>query len=276
MRQGRVLLAELIGTMVLVIGGPGTAILATGGFTDGSVEVLGVSLAFGFSLLVMAYAIGNISGCHINPAVTFALWIARRVETAMVPIYVAGQLVGAALGGLVIYVIASGGPGDFDANETTFAVNGWADLSPGGFNFGAMLVTEIVMTAILAFVVLSTAHRRFAPAASGLAVGITLALIHLVSIPVDNTSVNPARSFGVAIFAGADAMEQLWAFIIFPLVGAALGAVAWALLDDSREIGVAETTAGDDALLEVPQGPGADVAPTAATSSDAMRSQPTT
>jgi aquaporin Z len=171
-------------------------------------------------------------------------------------------------------VIASGGPGDFDANETTFAVNGWADLSPGGFNFGAMVVTEIVMTAILAFVVLSTAHRKFAPAASGLAVGITLALIHLISIPVDNTSVNPARSFGVAIFAGSDALEQLWAFIVFPLVGAALGAVAWAVLDDSRELGVVETTAGDDALLEVPQGPGAD--PVAADTTTGTRSRPTT
>jgi aquaporin Z len=266
MRQGRVLLAELIGTMVLVIGGPGTAILATGGFFEGgSVEVLGVALAFGFSLLVMAYAIGNISGCHINPAVTFALWIAKRVETAMLPVYVAGQLVGAALGGLVIWVVANGGPGEFDASPSTFAVNGWADLSPGGFNFGAMVVTEIVMTAILAFVVLSTAHRKFAPAASGLAVGLTLTLIHLISIPVDNTSVNPARSFGVAIFAGGDAMEQLWAFIVFPIVGAALGAVAWAVLDDSREIAIAETPAEQAALSETPQGPGADVASADAT-----------
>jgi aquaporin Z len=165
--------------------------------------------------------------------------------------------VGAALGGLVIWVVANGGPGDFDADTTNFAVNGWGDLSPGGFNFGAMAVTEIVMTALLVLVVLSTAHRKFAPAASGLAVGIALALIHLISIPVDNTSVNPARSFGVAIFAGGDAIEQLWAFVVLPLVGAAVGALVWAALDDSRVV-TADEASG--VVRETPQGPGADVA----------------
>jgi aquaporin Z len=231
----RVLVAEAIGTFVLVLGGPGTAVLATGGFLeDGSVGVLGVSLAFGLSLLAMAYAIGNLSGCHINPAVTVGLWIMKKIDAAIVPFYVIGQLVGAAVGGLAIWSIASGGPGSFDPDATNFAVNGWADLSPGGFGFGAMVVAEILLTAVLVFVVLSTTHRRFSPAAGGLAVGLTLTLIHLISIPVDNTSVNPARSFGMAIFAGGDAVEQLWAFFVFPLVGAALGAGAWWAVDDGR------------------------------------------
>jgi aquaporin Z len=143
----------------------------------------------------------------------------KKVEAVVVPFYVAGQLAGAAAGGLVIWLIARGGPGSFSPDATNFAVNGWAQLSPGGFGFGAMAVTEVVMTAVLVFVVLSTTHRRFSPAAGGLAVGLTLTLIHLVSIPVDNTSVNPARSFGMAIFAGGDAIEQLWAFIVFPLIG---------------------------------------------------------
>lgn len=233
--NGRIFIAETIGTFVLMLGGPGTAVLATGGFfSAGSVEVLGVALGFGLSLLVMAYAIGNISGCHINPAVTVGLWMMRKIEAATVPFYVAGQLLGGALGALVIWIIASGAPGTFDPDTTNFAVNGWGDLSPGGFGFAAMVVTEIVMTALLVFVVLSTTHRRFSAAAGGLAVGLTLTLIHLISIPVDNTSVNPARSFGMALFAGGDAIEQLWAFFVFPLLGAAIGAVAWWAVDDGR------------------------------------------
>jgi aquaporin Z len=246
----RVFVAELIGTTVLMVGGPGTAILATGAFfPTGSVGVLGVALAFGFSLLVMAYAIGNLSGCHINPAVTVGLLVARKVRPEAVPFYLGGQFTGALLGGLLLWVIAAGGPGSFDASPETFAVNGWGSLSPGGFGFGAMVVVEILMTAILVFVVLSTVHRRFAPAASGLAVGMALTLIHLISIPVDNTSVNPARSFGVAVFAGGDALEQLWAFFVFPVVGAAVGALAWWAVDDSRTL---------EEVPEGPAGPGAD------------------
>src|SRR3954463_3236434 len=234
-RNVRILAAEMIGTFVLMLGGPGTAVLATGRFFPaGSVQVLGVAIGFGLSLLIMAYAIGNISGCHINPAVTLALWVTKKIDAVLVPFYVIGQLAGAALGGLVIWLIASGAPGNFDPGVKNFAVNGWANLSPGRFNFGAMVVTEIVMTALLAFVVLSTTHRKFSPAAGGLAVGLTLTVIHLMSIPIDNTSVNPARSFGMAIFAGGDAMQQLWAFIVFPEVGAAVGALAWWAVDDGR------------------------------------------
>jgi aquaporin Z len=251
MRPTRILVAELIGTTVLMLGGPGTAILATGGFFPaGSVGVLGVALAFGFSLLVMAYAIGNLSGCHINPAVTVGLLVARKVPATSVPYYFVGQLTGALLGGLLLWVIASGAPGTFDASPENFAVNGWGDLSPGRFGFGAMVVTEVLMTALLVFVVLSTVHRRFAAAASGIAVGLALALIHLISIPVDNTSVNPARSLGVAVFAGGDALEQLWAFFVFPVLGAVLGALAWWAVDDSRTL--------DPPATQEPAGPGAD------------------
>jgi aquaporin Z len=215
------------------------------------VQVLGVALAFGLSLLAMAYAIGNISGCHINPAVTIGMLIGRKIKAGLVPFYVAGQLAGAALGGLVIWAIADGAARPFDPNVRNFAVNGWGNLSPGGFNFGAMLVSEIVMTAILVFVVLSTTHRKFSPAAGGLAIGLTLTLIHLISIPIDNTSVNPARSFAMAIFAGGDALEQLWAFVVFPLAGALIGAAAWWAVDDSKEVGtITSIDLGEHAPVE--------------------------
>lgn len=251
-RSLRIAIAEAIGTFVLVIGGPGTAVFATGRFFPaGSVQVLGVALAFGLSLLAMAYAIGNISGCHINPAVTVGLLLARKIEARLVPFYVAGQAVGAALGGLVIWAVAEGAPGPFDPSVRNFAVNGWANLSPGRFNFAAMVVTEIVMTAILVFVVLSTTHRKFSPGATGVAVGLTLTLIHLISIPIDNTSVNPARSFGMAIFAGGDALQQLWAFVVFPLAGALVGAAAWWVIDDSRAVGTITTIdLGENAPVE--------------------------
>jgi aquaporin Z len=234
----RIFTAEAIGTAVLVTGGCGTAVLATGAFAPASVGVLGVAFAFGLSLLVMAYAIGNISGCHINPAVTAGLWLLGKVKAVQVPYYVAGQLMGSVIGGLIIFVMANGRADEFDAGVDNFAVNGWNALSPGGFDFSAMAVAEIVMTAILVFVVASTTHHKFSAAAGGLAVGFTLTLIHLISIPIDNTSVNPARSLGVAIFAGGDAIEQLWAFFVFPLIGAAVGAMAWKAIDD----GESETT----------------------------------
>jgi aquaporin Z len=231
----KLFLAELVGTAVLVLGGCGTAVLATGAFTDGSVGLLGVSFAFGLSLLIMAYAIGNISGCHINPAVTVGLWILGKVKASLVPVYVAGQLLGGLVGAAIIYAIATGRSDGFSATAETFAVNGWGPLSPGGFNFTAMAVAEIVLTAVLVFVVASTTHRKFSPAAGGIAVGFALVLIHLISIPVDNTSVNPARSFGVAIFAGGDALQQLWAFFVFPVIGGLLGALLWKATDDGHK-----------------------------------------
>jgi aquaporin Z len=225
--------AEVLGTFVLVLGGAGSAVLATGGFADdGGIGVLGVALAFGVSLLVMAYTIGNISGCHINPAVTVGLWLSRKLPGRMVPVYVVAQIAGGLLAGLTVMTIASGAPHGFHPNPSNFAVNGWDKLSPGGFGFGAMAVTEVLMTGLLVFVVLSTTHRRFSAAAGGLTVGLALTLIHLVSIPIDNTSVNPARSIGMAAFAGGTALDQVWAFILFPLVGAAVGALVWWLVDD--------------------------------------------
>jgi aquaporin Z len=225
--------AEAVGTFVLVVGGPGSAVLATGAFSAGvNIGVLGVALAFGLSLLAMAYAIGNISGCHINPAVTIGLWVGRKLPGRLVPIYIVAQVVGAILGAGTIAAIATGGPLGFHPTPANFAVNGWGSLSPAGFDFTAMAATEMMMTALLVFVVLSTTHRKFSPAAGGLAVGLTLTLIHLVSIPVDNTSVNPARSIGMAVFAGGKALDQLWAFLVFPIVGAAIGVLGWKLVDD--------------------------------------------
>ncbi|MGH9213379.1 MAG: aquaporin [Acidimicrobiales bacterium] len=220
--------------MLLILGGPGSAILATGGFfPDGSIGVLGVALAFGLSLLVAAYAIGPISGCHINPAVTFGSWLAGKTRTSQLPAYLVGQVVGAAVGGLVLFIV-TGTIDGFDAEPATFAVNGWDDLSPGGFGFWAMVLMEIIMTAVLVFVVLSTTRTGYSAAVVGVHVGLALTLIHLISIPIDNTSVNPVRSFAVAIFAGGDALEQLWAFIVFPLVGAAVGWLAHLALDGER------------------------------------------
>jgi len=232
----RIMIAEAIGTAVLVMGGVGTAVLAT---TDPlSVGTLGVALAFGLSLLVMVYAIGAVSGCHINPAVTVGLWSIGKTESGDVPYYIVGQLVGAALGGLAVFAIASGVDG-FDASNN-FAQNGWGDFSPGGYDFGAMAVVEVVFTAVLTFVIGGTTHKRFTAPAAGLAIGLTLGVIHLISIPVDNTSVNPARSFASALFAGSDAFEQLWAFVVFPLLGGVLGAFAWKLIDDSHELDLVE------------------------------------
>lgn len=227
MKSSKLFLAETLGTFILMLGGPGTAILVPG--FDG--KVLLVALAFGLSLLVAAYAIGPVSGCHINPAVTIGMVAAKKLQPALAPVYIVGQIAGAALGGLAIWGIANGVNG-FDATPQNFAVNGWANLSPAGYNFGAMLIVELVLTAILMYVVLSTTHEKFSAGFGGLTAGMTLALIHMISIPVDNTSVNPARSFGVAIFAGGDAMEQLWAFIVFPIAGAIIGTVVYKVIND--------------------------------------------
>lgn len=244
----RILVAELIGTLILILGGPGTAVLATGNFfATGSVGVLGVALAFGFALLVAVYAVGPVSGCHINPAVTLGLWLDGRVPSGLVPMYIIGQVVGALLGGAALLAVAESIEG-FDVNDSNFAVNGWANLSPGGFDFAAMAFMEILMTAILVFVILCTFHRGFAIGQAGITIGLTLALIHLISIPIDNTSVNPVRSLAMAVFAGGDAIEQLWAFILFPLAGGVLGWAAWRVLSEP-------------AIEEVAASPGPDLGP---------------
>jgi aquaporin Z len=249
--SNRILVAEVVGTAVLVIGGVGSAVLATGGFfADGSIGVLGVALAFGLSLLVVAYALGPISGAHLNPAVTVGLVLAGKLEARAIPTYLAGQVIGALAGGLTIWGIAAGARGGFDPSPANFAVNGWGSLSPGGFGLGAVALAEVVMTALLVLVVLGTTQRRFPPAAGGLAVGMALTLIHLVSIPVSNTSVNPVRSLASAAVAGGEGLTQLWAFVVFPLIGGVLGAVLWRFLEGSvpaeiDTVDLPDTTIGD-------------------------------
>ena len=229
-KSTRIALAEALGTMILVVGGPGTAILATGGFLEsGSVGVLGVAIAFGFALLCAAYAIGSISGCHVNPAVTIGLWAIRKTESRDVPFYLGGQIVGGLVGALIIYVVASGVDG-FSAKSSGFASNGYGAHSPGGFPIGSAIVVEIFFTAIFVFVIASTSRRSMPAGFTGIAVGLMLTLIHLITIPVDNTSVNPARSIATAVFQGSWALNQLWVFIVFPIVGGVIGAVVWRAL----------------------------------------------
>lgn len=229
----KIFIAELIGTMVLVLGGCGTAVLATGGFPitkDGSaglsVGILGVAIAFGLSLLVMAYAIGPISGCHINPAVTLGMIIAKKTRASMIIIYWPAQIVGGLIGAIVIKVIASGvNNWKMGSDPGAFATNGYGDHSPGGFSLPSVAVAEIVFTALFVLVVIHTTRNDFAVGFGGIAAGLMLTLVHLISIPVDNTSVNPARSFAVAIIKGGFALDQVWAFIVFPLIGAIIAAV---------------------------------------------------
>lgn len=228
----RIFFAELIGTMVLVLGGCGTAVLATGGFplkdAPGglSVGILGVAIAFGLTLLVMAYAIGPISGCHINPAVTLGMVIAKKTTVVMLPVYWVAQIVGGIIGALFIKIIASGVTDWKMGNKAgAFATNGYGIHSPGRFSLAAVGVTEVVLTMLLVLVVIHTTRKDFAIGFGGIAVGLTLTLVHLISIPVDNTSVNPARSFAVAIFKGGFALDQIWAFIVFPLIGAIIAAL---------------------------------------------------
>ena len=233
--QVKIFIAEAIGTLVLVLGGCGTAVIATGGFPLNakgaglSVGVLGVAIAFGLTLLCMAYTIGPISGCHINPAVTLAMVIAKKTKTTLLPIYWVAQVTGGVLGALIIKVIASGVKG-WNIKEVGFATNGYGKLdavtqvgSPGGFSLTAVGVSEIVLAALFTLVVVHTTRKDYAVGFGGIAVGLMLALIHLISIPISNTSVNPARSFGVALFKGGDALSQNWAFWVFPLIGAIIG-----------------------------------------------------
>ena len=227
----RIGIAEAIGTMILIAGGPGTAILATGGFFPrGSVGILGVALAFGLSLLVAAYAIGSISGCHINPAVTLGLWTIGKTKTRELPFYIVGQLVGGLVGALVIFIIAKGSSISFSAKASGFASNGYGVHSPGGFKLGAVMLAEVFFTGIFVFIIASTSRLSMPVGLTGVTVGLTLTIIHLISIPIDNTSVNPARSLSTAVFQGSWALNQLWVFIVFPIVGGILGGSAWRAL----------------------------------------------
>lgn len=215
--------AEAVGTFWLVLGGCGTAV-----FAAEFVGVLGVALAFGLTVVTGAYAFGHISGAHFNPAVTVGLAVARRFEWAAVPAYVVAQVVGATVGGLIILIVANGVDG-FTA-DGNMATNGYGDHSPAGYALWAVLIAEVVLTAMFVYVILGATAKRGVTAFAGLAIGLCLTLIHLISIPISNTSVNPARSLGVAWFGGSDALVQVWAFILAPLVGAAIGGITHALL----------------------------------------------
>ena len=228
----QIFIAELIGTAILVIGGCGTAVFA-GAMNGGT---LAVATAFGLSLLVLAYLIGGISGCHVNPAVTLGLWAAGKLDAAKLGWYWFAQLIGGLVGGLILW-------GTFKISDLAlpagFASNGFGENSPaagsdlfgGGFNLGSVALVEIVMTALLILAVLGTTHNKFPAGFVGVQVGFALFLIHLISIPVSNTSVNPARSLGVALFADESwPKQQVWAFFVFPLIGAAVGAMLWRVL----------------------------------------------
>ena len=241
----RIPIAEALGTAVLVIGGPGTAIFATGGFNEGlNLGILGVSLAFGFSLLCMAYLIGRISGCHINPAVTIGMIIAKKIDAAKSAPYFIGQVVGGIVGAGIIALILSGTDGYLSAaQDAGFASNGFGDHSPGGFDLLSVAIIEIVVTAVFVLIVLGTTNERGVPKGFGpIAAGFGLTLVHMISIPVSNTSVNPARSLATAMFQGDWALGQVWAFIVFPAIGAALAGVLWIVLDPV-EVDTAASTA---------------------------------
>lgn len=214
--------AEFLGTFWLVLGGCGSAVLAAA-FPDVGIGLLGVSLAFGLTVLTMAYAIGHVSGCHLNPAVTIGLWAGGRFPASGILPYVVSQVLGGIAAGGVLYVVASGAPG-FDV-AGGFASNGYGAHSPGGYSLTAALVCEVVMTAFFLFIILGVTHKNAPQGFAPIAIGLALTLIHLISIPVTNTSVNPARSTGVALYVGDWAMSQLWLFWLAPIVGGIVGAL---------------------------------------------------
>lgn len=215
--------AELLGTFWLVFGGCGSAVLAAG-VPDVGIGWLGVAFAFGLTLLTMAYAIGHISGCHINPAVSIGLWAGGRFPAAEIGPYAISQVIGGALGAGVLYIVASGAPG-FELGG--FAANGYGAHSPGGYSLASGLVSEVVLTFMFLVIILGATDSRAPAALAPVAIGLGLTLIHLIGIPVTNTSVNPARSTGPALFVGGWALSQLWLFWVAPILGAVLAGFAY-------------------------------------------------
>ncbi|MBE3810383.1 aquaporin Z [Vibrio parahaemolyticus] len=218
-------LAEAFGTFWLVLGGCGSAVLAAG-FPDVGIGLLGVALAFGLTVLTMAFAIGHISGCHLNPAVTVGLWAGGRFDTKDVAPYIIAQVIGGLIAGGILYVIATGQAG-FDVVGSGFAANGYGEHSPGQYSMLAALVSEIVMTMMFLIVIMGATDKRAPQGFAPIAIGLCLTLIHLISIPVTNTSVNPARSTAVAMYVGDWAVSQLWLFWVAPIVGGVLGEVIY-------------------------------------------------
>jgi len=224
MSLGKRTAAEFIGTFWLVLGGCGAAVLSAA-FPNVGIGLLGVSAAFGLTVLTMAFAIGHISGCHLNPAVSVGLVVGKRFPVAELPAYVISQVAGAIAGAGILYVIASGKPG-FDL-AGGFASNGYADHSPGGYSLVACLVAEVVLTFMFLMIILGATDKRAPQGFAPIAIGLGLTLIHLIGIPVTNLSVNPARSTGPAIFVGGWALQQLWLFWVAPIVGAAIAGVVY-------------------------------------------------
>lgn len=220
------LVAEFIGTLWLVFGGCGSAVLAAG-FPELGIGFIGVSLAFGLTVITMAYAIGHISGCHLNPAVSIGLWVGGRFDGKDVFPYIIAQVMGGIAGAGILYLVASGQPG-FELGG--FAANGYGAHSPGGYSMTSALIIEMVLTFIFLFVILGSTYSKAPAGFAGLAIGLCLTLIHLISIPVTNTSVNPARSTSQALFAGDWAIGQLWLFWVAPIVGAIIAGVVYKYL----------------------------------------------
>lgn len=220
------LVAEFVGTLWLVLGGCGSAVLAAG-YPELGIGFVGVSLAFGLTVVTMAYAIGHISGCHLNPAVSIGLWVGGRFDKKDLLPYIVSQVLGGIAGATILYFIATGKPG---AEIGGFAANGFGEHSPDGYGMMSALLIEIVMTFMFLIVILGATHSKAPQGFAGLAIGLALTLIHLISIPVTNTSVNPARSTSQAIFVGDWATDQLWLFWVAPIIGAILAGVVYKYL----------------------------------------------
>ncbi|TJY66555.1 MIP family channel protein [Sphingobacterium alkalisoli] len=231
-------IAELIGTFGLVLFGCGAAAVAGGATLAGTagLGLLGISVAFGLSVVVFAYAIGGISGCHINPAVTIGVLVAGRISAKDAAIYIVAQLVGALLGAFVLQTLLSGQLAGFTAGEWAYGSNGWGEGYQNEYGTGAAFLTEAVLAFIFLFVILATTSKVGNATMAGLAIGFTLLLIHLVAIPITGTSVNPARSFGPALLAGGQALSQLWLFIVAPVAGAILAAVVWKAIEPKETV----------------------------------------
>jgi len=225
------LVAEFIGTLWLVLGGCGSAVLAAA-FPELGIGFVGVALAFGLTVVTMAYAIGHISGCHLNPAVSIGLWVSGRFDKKELLPYILAQVLGGIAGAGILYLIATGKSG-FELGG--FAANGYGEHSPGGYSMLAALITEVVMTFIFLFVILGATHSKAPKGFAGIAIGLALTLIHLISIPVTNTSVNPARSTSQAIFVGDWALSQLWLFWVAPIVGAILAGLVYKMISPEKK-----------------------------------------
>lgn len=229
------LLAELIGTFSLVLFGCGAAVVSGISTTGPSgIGLLGISFAFGLAVVAMAYAIGGITGCHINPAITVSMLVAGKIKTGEALNYIIGQFIGATLAAGVLYLVQSGMPG-FEMGEWALGANGWGEGYLGGYNMTSAFITEAVLTFLFLFVIFATTSKWGNGNMAGLAIGLTLVLIHLVAIPITGTSVNPARSFGPAIFAQGKALTQLWLFIVAPIVGGIAAALVWKGVFETKE-----------------------------------------